>query len=633
MDPVRYERLVKELEGVAQASPGTLKLRVRMLIALGYAYVLLVLTLLVAAAIFVVWLLATIHGYALLKLVVPLLGLVVVIARSLRVRVDPPDGRALAKGRAPALDARVAAIRSQLAAPAADHVILSDAFNASVMQVPRWGIFGFPRTYLVIGVPLMLCLTREQFDAVLAHEFAHLSGSHPKLGLWVYRMSRTWSQLLAQLETTRSWGHHLFERFIRWYQPRLQAYGFVLSRGDEYEADADAARITSPETMGAALVGMEVGERALAEHFWRRVWRGAEQTPTPPPAVWPTMGDVWRTPLAPDLRTEWLGTALARRAESDDTHPSLRERLTALGLVESDRSRLDALPTLATLGAPSAAEHYLGDLAQEILSSFDAEWRSSVGERWRERHEEVKTQREVLARLDERERTEVLGPHELWQRANAHSDLGESQEAIGALGALVKLDPSHARGYFLLGVQQLAANDEAGIEHVKRSMSLSSEFAARGASVLRDYYASRGMEEEKRAMAQLQWRNGEELRLALEERRTLTKRDELVPVLLTSEYLEMVRSAMAGDERVVRLWIAKKATTHLPDYPMLVILVEPRWWRGSWSGPTAGLASDVLTRVDTGAWVHLYLIELGASTQWMVKRMARIEGSLVFERT
>jgi len=140
------------------------------------------------------------------------------------------------------------------------------------------------------------------------------------------------------------------------------------------------------------------------------------------------------------------------------------------------------------------------------------------------------------------------------------------------------------------------------------------------------------MEDEKRAMAELLWRNGEELRLALEEREDLTKRDELLPVLLSPEYLEMVRSAMADDERIVRLWIAKKATTHLPDYPMLVILVEPLWWRGS-SGPTATLPQDVLTRVDAGGWVHLYVIVLQGSTEWMAKRMARIEGSLVFERT
>ena len=633
MDPARYEQLVKELEAVASSSPGSLKLRVRLLVALGYAYVLLVLGLLIAAAILLVWLLVNAHGGGLIKLVVPLLALIAVIGKSLRVRVEPPEGRTLERGRAPALDARVEQIRSELAAPAANHVVLTDDFNAAVMQVPRFGIFGFPRTYLVLGVPLMLCLTREQFDAVLAHEFGHLSGSHPKLGLWVFRMSRTWNQLLSQLETRRSWGRRLFEGFIRWYAPRLQAYGFVMSRRDEYEADADAARVTSPEAMGAALVGTQVGERALHEHFWRPIWRTAAETPSPPTAVWAKMGDVWRTPLAPEVRTEWLGTALARRASSDDTHPSLRERLTALGLVERDGSRIDRLPTLATAGAPSAAEHYLGDLTAEMLSSFDVDWRLSVGERWRERHEEMKALRELLARLDEQRRRAPLGPVELWQRANACNDLGETDDAIRAFRELVALEPSHVRGHFLLGALLLAEGDVAGVEHVQRSMSLSSEFAVRGADMLRGYYASRGMEEEERAMAQLVWSHGEELRLALEERQTVTKRDTVLPVLLAPAYLENVRAAMEDDERVVRLWIARKATTHLPDYPMLVILVEPRWLRGAWSGPKTGLAQDVMTRVDADAWVHLYVVVLSGSTEWLAKRMGEIEGSLVFERT
>jgi Zn-dependent protease with chaperone function len=633
MDPARYERLVRKLEAVANASPRSLKLRVRLLVALGYGYVLLVLGLLLATAILVVWLLLTAHSGGLIKLVLPLFALIFVIGKSLRVRVEPPEGRVLETGKAPALDARVAQIRTELAAPAADHVVLTDAFNASVMQVPRFGIFGFPRTYLVLGVPLMLCLTREQFDAVLAHEFGHLSGSHPKLGLWVYRMSRIWNQLLSQLEARRSWGRRLFEWFIRWYAPRLQAYGFVMSRRDEYEADADAARVTSPEAMGAALVGTQVGERALHEHFWRPLWQAAADTPSPPAAVWSKMGEVWRTPLTPEVRTEWLGTALARRAADDDTHPSLRERLTALGLVERDGAQLERLPTLGTAGAPSAAEYYLGDLTREMLSSFDADWRLSVADRWRERHEEMKALRELLARLAEQERQAPLGPAELWQRANACNDLGETDDAIRAFQALVALEPSHVRALFLLGALLLAEGDEAGVEHVKQSMSRSSEFAVRGADLLRGYFASRGMEEEERAMAQLLWRNSEELRLALEERQTVAKRDTVLPVSLAPAYLEAVRAGMEADERVVRLWIARKETAHLADYPMLVILVEPVWLHGKWSGPKTGLAQDVMTRVDADAWAHLYVVVLSGNTDWLAKRMAKVEGSLVFERT
>jgi Zn-dependent protease with chaperone function len=632
MDPTAYDRLVSELESLAQTSPASLKRRVRLLIALGYAYVLLVLALLVVAVCLVIWALATLHALGLAKFTLPLLWVVGVVAKSLRVRIAPPEGCALTKGAAPTLDARVAEIQSRLSAPAADRIILNNAFNASVMQVPRWGIFGFSRTYLVLGVPIMLCLTREQFDAVLAHEFAHLSSSHPKLGLWVHRMSRTWSQLLQQLEQRRSWGHHLFERFIRWYQPRLQAYGLVMSRRDEFEADADAASVTSAEAMCAALVGMEVGERALHEHFWRPLWQTARETPAPPRDVWPTIGAVWRTPVAPELRAAWLGTALARRTDGDDTHPSFRERLGALGFVESDTSRIDALPTLAVVGGPSAAEHYLGNLTSEMLSDFDSQWRSSVDESWRERHKELQALHEELVHLEEREQNGPLTPQELWRKANAYEKLGDWDNAIRACEALLALDPDHVRGHYLLGALQLMTHDDAGIEHLKRSMRLSSEFHISGAAKLRDYYASRGMEDEKAAMAHVLWHCNEELRLAMDERHDVKKRDELLPVLLTPEYSEILRSCAANDERIARMWVAKKATTHLPDYPMIVILVEPVWWRGKWRGATGGLAQDVLTCADVGGWVHLYVVPLGAKTEWMAKRMKRIQGSLIFDR-
>ena len=43
------------------------------------------------------------------------------------------------------------------------------------LQLPRLGIFGWYRNYLIIGMPLMKSLTCEQFKAVLAHEFGHLA--------------------------------------------------------------------------------------------------------------------------------------------------------------------------------------------------------------------------------------------------------------------------------------------------------------------------------------------------------------------------------------------------------------------------------------------------------------------------
>ena len=235
MEPQRYEQLVQELEALSRTAPGVLRRRVRLLVALGYTYVFGVLATMLAAIAALVWLVTRTHtGGLAVKLGIPLLGLTYVIARSLWVKVAPPSGTRLEPGAAPTLEARIEEIRRALDAPRADTVLLTGDFNASVTQIPRLGVLGWPKTYLSLGVPLMLALDRRQLDAVLGHEFAHLSGAHPKLGLWVYRMSRTWDQLLTQLQEKQSWGHKLFEPFVRWYAPRTHAYGYVLSRRDEY---------------------------------------------------------------------------------------------------------------------------------------------------------------------------------------------------------------------------------------------------------------------------------------------------------------------------------------------------------------------------------------------------------------
>jgi len=54
-----------------------------------------------------------------------------------------------------------------------------------VVQSPREGIVGWPRNYLLIGLPLMKTLSVDQFEAVLAHELGHVARGHGKVSNWI----------------------------------------------------------------------------------------------------------------------------------------------------------------------------------------------------------------------------------------------------------------------------------------------------------------------------------------------------------------------------------------------------------------------------------------------------------------
>ena len=134
--------------------------------ALGYVYLGAVLTLLAAllaaAAVSVIWL--RVAGAKIAILVGAFLW---VVLRALWVNVAPPEGTEVTERESPELFAMIEQLRLSLRAPRFHHVLVTDDFNAGVVQAPRLGLFGWHRNYLLIGLPLAKGLTAEQFKAVL----------------------------------------------------------------------------------------------------------------------------------------------------------------------------------------------------------------------------------------------------------------------------------------------------------------------------------------------------------------------------------------------------------------------------------------------------------------------------------
>ncbi|RZL87953.1 MAG: peptidase M48, partial [Variovorax sp.] len=115
------------------------------------------------------------------------LGLLWATLRALWVRFDEPEGVPLAREDAPVLFEALDRIRRKIDGPAVHHVYLDSEFNASIRQLPRFGLFGGAVNYLTVGLPLLMALDRRRLLSVLAHEYGHLRGNHGKLSAWIYR--------------------------------------------------------------------------------------------------------------------------------------------------------------------------------------------------------------------------------------------------------------------------------------------------------------------------------------------------------------------------------------------------------------------------------------------------------------
>ena len=240
-----------------------------------------------------------------------------------------------------------------------DHVRITDDISASVVQSPGLVLPGAMRSELLIGLPLVHCLSPAQFAAVLAHEFGHVAAQRRGWCGWAAWLRAAWVRaldaLLLAVPAGLPWlgGHG--DRFCH---DMLR-----LARIEELEADAVAARLVGPDLLGETLVELSRKSHFLQHDYWPRVH--ALQTADAASAVRPFRE------MAHGFAAGFSHAAIAAdpelaldEARAGLFHPSLRRRLRAL------RVSAAALPS----DAASAATHFLAGLLPSLAWIFDRAW-------------------------------------------------------------------------------------------------------------------------------------------------------------------------------------------------------------------------------------------------------------------
>src|SRR5262245_15238202 len=264
----QFDALVARLEGEARTDPRSYRLKLGAFGALGYLYVFGILLLLGVAMVAIAYAAAVGRGLAgiALKLVIAIVVLLGMVLRSLWVRLEAPTGLELERRDFPQLFATIDELRTAARAPPVHSVLLTNELNAAIVQIPRLGLFGWQKNYLLLGLQLLQLLSEQEFRAVLAHEFGHLSGAHGRFGAWIYRVRASWARLAAALQAEEHWGSFLFVPFFSWYAPKFAAWSFVQARQQEYEADRLAAETVGPKSIAGALVRLRIKDEELSRH-------------------------------------------------------------------------------------------------------------------------------------------------------------------------------------------------------------------------------------------------------------------------------------------------------------------------------------------------------------------------------
>lgn len=575
-----FNALVQRFERRYADRPRRLKFAVARWLLLGYlgflAGWLVVVALAVACFVGALWAPAG-WGAALVLLGAVLLALggmqLIVLGR---LQTEPSVGRELRRGEAPALFALLDALRREAGAGRLSRVVLTAEIGAGVSQLPRLGLFGWPRNELHLGLSLLDLLTPRQVEAVLAHEYEHLSRRHGRFGAWLYRVRQTWARCLPQFAERQGarWSRSWLAKFIGWYWPRFNALAFVVSRLHEYQADTFAARRAGADALADSLWRLSCLERRFGDESLPELRRLANELPTPPEDFTRRLVDALAQPPTNDDARRWIATTVDTLTDYLDTHPAFSDRTRAMGLDPRDyRDRAFPLPP-----SPSGAEALLGARLPALRADVDRAWAEDAATRWRARHDRAARRQGQLEQLPGAADEAAENPELLWERAVALLDLEGPPAAEPLLRRLLELRPDHSAANLVLGRHLLdQGRGDEGEARLRRILDRDQdELVGEACEALAGFFQSVGAADRVREIHERLSRHEAARAAADRERSHVSHRDTFLPHQLDEPALAALRTQLALFPELTRAYLVRKSLRHEGGQPLFVLCVQSR---------------------------------------------------------
>ncbi|MGC4044103.1 MAG: M48 family metallopeptidase [Armatimonas sp.] len=476
------EKEIRRLEYLAQSNPRLWKWRVGFWVALGYGVLALFpLSLLTLIGTTMLW--AWSQGCLCVQAANPavLLGVLALFSAlglalsAFVVRLSPPPGIPLRSADAPELFAEIRNLSKQLHMRPFTRVLLTPDGGAGVVELPR--AWGGTVSYLLIGLPLLETLSMEQFRAVLTHELGHLRGGDSRFTRATVRLSAIWERLYGR------GGGRAFRKFAGWYFPRLAAHTYAVRRNHERLADRLAAHVCGKEALADAL-GAALGRlQFLDEAFQAALEQHARAVPHPPEKLFTAYLTTLSAPLSDAEKKQALRAAMGEASAPTDPHPSLIERMEALGCSARIPARSDI----------SAAQALLGPSRIRLTETMDALWRKQLTPDWRRTFTETRAARRERTLLEEKlARGEWLDGATLLRLAG-YVELFDGPDAARPYFERLRMHPeAGARAIFALGRQDLEAGRPDGLWRMENVLQRVPEQAAEGLQLLYRFHRNRG---------------------------------------------------------------------------------------------------------------------------------------------
>jgi hypothetical protein len=245
---------------------------------------------------------------------------------------------------------------------------------------------------MVIGLPLLQSLSKEQFECVVARRIGQFSKRYNPLTNWLYQLRAIWHQYRVIYSKHKDPGIEPLKWFFAAYAPFYSMVSLHAARLDELKADTYAMELYNHEVVLDMITADAVCRWFLQNQFWPAVYKiaSAETKSQPTPHI--KMASAVQTIRSGEKLDSLIDKVYKEKPSRGDAMPSLQDRIRNIG---HDK------PLMKQQTAGNAAVFYLGTSVKGVIDVIDKLWlKSFLEERKRQtRHVKNKPARKQAASI------------------------------------------------------------------------------------------------------------------------------------------------------------------------------------------------------------------------------------------
>lgn len=285
--------------------------------------------------------------------------------RSLQIKITPPVGLTLVEDKAPEMFKLVQHFQSHFKRPTIHRLVITSDFELDIVKMPKWALPIWSTNALVVGLPVLLCLSPKQFECLMASRIGQFSKRHNLITNWLYQLRAIWKQYAIAYGKQKYPDSYLLKWLYAAYASFYTSVSVHTARRDKLYADSYAMELFTHEDVREMITAETTYQLFLQKRFWPAINKIALAETKTPLTPYQNIASSIHANVENKKLEPLMHVALKSEADRKSPMPSLKERLMNVGH--------DA-PYMAKTTEETAAEKYLGASVSNVIKLIDMLW-------------------------------------------------------------------------------------------------------------------------------------------------------------------------------------------------------------------------------------------------------------------